>query len=345
MAKSTNEPLSYGISLPNRAALFGVPLESLIQIAVRAEASGQFDSVWVGDNFLSKPRVEAIVLLSALAARTSRMKLGTICLASFPLRHPIPLALQWASLDLLSGGRTILVVCNGAAASMGPQFAAELKAMGMRSVDRVARLEEGIEILRGFFGPEPFTHNGKFYQFEDVNILPKPVQQKVPIVIAVNPPWYGDPAVEERALRRVARISDGWQSDGVPVELFKRRWDSIQEYAEEYGRADEVNHASLHIMVNINDDAQKAHAESVKFLAEYYGQGTVTPEKLENWLAFGSPSQVIETIHQYIEAGSTTPVLRFTSWDQAGQLERCIDEVMPTLQKIRAQKNGESVAQ
>jgi alkanesulfonate monooxygenase SsuD/methylene tetrahydromethanopterin reductase-like flavin-dependent oxidoreductase (luciferase family) len=141
MAKSTNEPLSYGISLPNRAALFGVPLESLIQIAVRAEASGQFDSVWVGDNFLSKPRVEAIVLLSALAARTSRMKLGTICLASFPLRHPIPLALQWASLDLLSGGRTILVVCNGAAASMGPQFAAELKAMGMRSVDRVARLE------------------------------------------------------------------------------------------------------------------------------------------------------------------------------------------------------------
>jgi alkanesulfonate monooxygenase SsuD/methylene tetrahydromethanopterin reductase-like flavin-dependent oxidoreductase (luciferase family) len=334
---TSNEPLSFGLSLPNRAALFGIPLESLLESAERAEASGQFDSIWVGDNFLSKPRVEAIVLLSALAARTTRVKLGTICLASFPLRHPIPLALQWASLDLLSGGRTILVVCNGAAASAGPRFAAELKAMGVRSIDRVGRVEEGIEILRRFFGPEPVTYRGRFYQFEDVDILPKPAQRRVPIVIAVNPPWYGDPAVEERALRRVARLADGWQSDGVPVDLFRQRWSRVQEYVAEYGRAGEVNHASLHLMVNINDDAGKAREESVAFLAEYYGAGAIGPAKLESWLAFGSPSQVVETIHRYIEAGCTTPVLRFTSWDQHGQLERCIRDVMPALHEIRRQ--------
>src|SRR5262245_30072213 len=123
------EPLTFGLSLPNRAVLFGVPFESLLEAAVRAEESGEFDSIWVGDNFLSKPRLEALVTLAAVAARTSRVKLGTICLASFPLRHPLPLAIQWASLDVISGGRTILVVCNGGAASDGPLFRKELESM------------------------------------------------------------------------------------------------------------------------------------------------------------------------------------------------------------------------
>src|SRR5688500_16982272 len=109
--------VEFGISLPNRAVLFGLPVGELIETAVEAEASGLFDSVWVGDNFLSKPRLEAIALLSALAARTERVKLGTICLATFPMRHPLELAIQWASLDVISGGRTVLVVCNGGGAS------------------------------------------------------------------------------------------------------------------------------------------------------------------------------------------------------------------------------------
>src|SRR5215468_10333424 len=86
--------VEFGISLPNRAVLFGVPPDLLLETAEHAEASGHFDSVWVGDNLTSKPRLEAVVTLSALAARTRRVKLGTICLASFPLRHPLLLALQ-----------------------------------------------------------------------------------------------------------------------------------------------------------------------------------------------------------------------------------------------------------
>jgi hypothetical protein len=82
-------------------------------------------------------------------------------------------------------------------------------------------------------------------------------------------------------------------------------------------------------MVNINDDAKQAHRESVEFLDHYYGVGGITSEKLESWLAFGPPTAVIEKIGQFIDAGCTTPVLRFTSWDQQGQLERCITEVLP----------------
>src|SRR6516225_8344741 len=139
----TTPAVRFGLSLPNRAVLFGLPPALLLETAEDADASGAFDSVWVGDNFLSKPRLEAIVTLSALAARTRRLKLGTICLASFPLRHPLPLAIQWASLDVLSGGRTILTVCNGGSAQAGPRFATELAAMGVASGERMARVEEG----------------------------------------------------------------------------------------------------------------------------------------------------------------------------------------------------------
>jgi alkanesulfonate monooxygenase SsuD/methylene tetrahydromethanopterin reductase-like flavin-dependent oxidoreductase (luciferase family) len=329
MSVSAKRPVRFGLSLPNRAALFGMPVGLLLETAEQAEASGLFDSVWVGDNFLSKPRLEAIVTLSAIAARTQRVKLGTICLATFPMRHPLPLAIQWASLDVLSGGRTILTVCNGGAASMGPAFAAELAATGVASNERVARLEEGIEVLRMLFGPGPVTFHGRFYHFDGVEMLPKPVQGRVPICIAVNPHNAVDPATEERLLRRVARLADGWQTDGIAPEVFHVRWARIQAYAAEYGRADEVTDAQLHLMVNINDDAQRARQESVEFLDHYYGQGHIGPEFLANWLAYGPPSAVVEKIGTFIEAGFTTIVLRFTSPSQLEQLERCVTDVLP----------------
>ena len=93
----------FGLSLSTRAVLFDWgTMDDLVDAAVIAEKSGYFSGVWVGDNLLSKPRVEAIVTLSAIAARTEQVSLGTICLASFPMRDPVLLAIQWASLDLLS---------------------------------------------------------------------------------------------------------------------------------------------------------------------------------------------------------------------------------------------------
>src|SRR5687768_17036215 len=224
MTTVNREAVRFGISLPNRAVLFGVPPELLLQTAERAEAAGCFDSLWVGDNYLSKPRLEALITLAGLATRTKQLRLGTICLASFPLRDPLLLALQWASLDLLSGGRTILAVCIGGSPNMGPLFAKELEVAGVTSSERAPRMEEGIELLRRFWAPEPVTYEGRFYSYQDVEVLPKPVQERVPIVIAVNPPKGIKPALEERALRRVARLADGWQTDGTPPPLFRERW-------------------------------------------------------------------------------------------------------------------------
>jgi alkanesulfonate monooxygenase SsuD/methylene tetrahydromethanopterin reductase-like flavin-dependent oxidoreductase (luciferase family) len=339
MGGNAPSPVTFGLSLPNRAVLFGLPVDSLLTTAEAAEQSGGFDSVWVGDNFLSKPRLEAITALSALAARTRRLTLGTVCLATFPLRHPIEVAIQWASLDQLSGGRTLLVVCNGVSARDGAKYAAELAAMGVASNERAARVEEGIELLRRFWGPGPVTHRGRFYTFEEVEVLPKPVQARVPIAIAINPGPSDHPtdrAIEERALRRVARLADGWQTDSTPPETFRDRWARIREYAAEYGRADQVTHASLHLMVNIDDNAERAYRESIEFLERYYGAGTYDSPRLDTWLAVGPPSAVIEKIGRYLDAGCTTPVLRLASLDQRSQLERCVTEVLPAFAGLRA---------
>jgi alkanesulfonate monooxygenase SsuD/methylene tetrahydromethanopterin reductase-like flavin-dependent oxidoreductase (luciferase family) len=151
----------FGLSLSNRAVLFGwATLNDLLDAAQMAEQSGYFHGVWVGDNLLSKPRAEAIVTLSAIAARTQEVKLGTICLASFPLRDPILLAIQWASLDLLSQGRTILGVCNGGSALDGPPFGHELEVMEVKSHERVGRVLEGIAILRRLWSEARVTHAG-----------------------------------------------------------------------------------------------------------------------------------------------------------------------------------------
>jgi alkanesulfonate monooxygenase SsuD/methylene tetrahydromethanopterin reductase-like flavin-dependent oxidoreductase (luciferase family) len=321
----------FGISLSTRAVLFDWgTMEDVIQAAKTAEDSGYFHSVWVGDNLLSKPRVEAIVTLSAIAAHTKQVKLGTICMASFTLREPILLAIQWASLDVLSQGRTLLAVCNGASERVGPQFANELAALGIPSRERVGRLIEGIRILRRLWSEDNVTHEGKYFQFEDVTVLPKPVQQPTPILMAANPKaGEADEAVVERILRRVARHADGWQTDATPVDTFRERFSRIKEYADAEGRDASKLTSCLHLMVNINEDLELARRQSEEFLTAYYGAGAVSKEKTDLWLAYGPPETIIERIQEYIDAGCAMPVLRFVSPDLKGQLQRCIEEVLP----------------
>ncbi len=321
----------FGISLSNRAVLFNwATMEELIQAAKTAEESGYFHGVWVGDNLLSKPRIESIVTLSAIASHTHSVKLGTICLASFPLRHPVLLAIQWASLDVLSEGRTILAVCNGGSERNGPLFATELQAMGVKSRERVGRVVEAIEILWRLWEEERVTHEGKYYQFSDVEMLPKPKQRPLPIYLAANPkPGQADEAAVDRILRRVARHADGWQTDGTPVETFRERFSRIREYAAELGRDPGRLESCLHLYVNINDDPEQAFREAEVFLTEYYGAGAISSDRAQVWLACGSPQAVIDKIGAYIDAGCTMPVMRFVSPDLKGQLQRCIEEVMP----------------
>jgi alkanesulfonate monooxygenase SsuD/methylene tetrahydromethanopterin reductase-like flavin-dependent oxidoreductase (luciferase family) len=326
----------YGLSLPNRGVLFGATsVDELLAISEQAEASGAFDSIWVGDSIFAKPRLESLVLLSAIAARTRRVRLGTCCLSTFPLRDPIFLAAQWATLDQVSHGRMILGACVGGSQPR-EKAEAEFAAFKVKLIERAPRLEEGITILRRLWTEDHVSHEGRFYQFHDLTLQPKPVQTPCPIWIATNPkPDLAPPHVMERAIRRVGLLADGWMTDNTPVARFKERWSLIRQVAREAGRPVESMESALHLMVNINDDRKAAFEESAKFLRTYYSPA-MTREYIESWLAYGPPAAVAEKIRAYVEVGCTTPIVRFASWDQKGQLVRALADVLPAALALRS---------
>ena len=134
---------SFGLTLANRGVIIGaVTVPELYDMAKRGEASGAFGAVWVGDSLLAKPRFEAVALLSALAAITKGAARGGLH-GHLSHRHPLLFAQQWASLDVLSGGRAWLAVCLGGPDEQSAAQALEHRVMGIRT-ERVGRMEEGI---------------------------------------------------------------------------------------------------------------------------------------------------------------------------------------------------------
>lgn len=129
--------VSVGITIPQRGAMIGVgTLGELLELAPRAEATGLFDSAWVGDSLTAKPRPEAIGLLGALAAMTERLRLGVGCMASFPVRDPALFAYQWATLDQVSGGRMVLAACTGIVSANGASRLEGRNFGGVADIDR-----------------------------------------------------------------------------------------------------------------------------------------------------------------------------------------------------------------
>jgi len=320
-------PIKWGLSLPNRGALFGLAeIDELIECAAVAEQSGVFESVWVGDSLIHKPRLEAITMLAALATHTKKVRLGTICMASFPVRHPVLLAIQWASLDQISKGRSLLGVCIGGA------HEGELRAFNVKREERVGRMKEGIELLRAIWSDEEVHHRGKYYTLENYNIVPKPVQKPPPIWIAVSPEreQVGDKIVDQ-AMRRVGALADGYITMGVTGEEFAKRWCVIESAAKEAGKDLSNFECAIHGMVNINDDKQTAYSEAKDYFNHYYGPSYPPESLIKVWLAHGPPKDCARLIQEWIDMGITTPVLRFTSQDQLGQVRRFMDEVLPLL--------------
>lgn len=333
---------SVGLILPNRAVVLGaVTVRDLIDLTTTAEASGAFDTIWVGDSLLAKPRLEAVTLLSTLAGVTRTSRLGVGCMATFVHRHPVLLAHQWASLDVLSGGRSLLAVCLGGPDEQSAAQAREHAAMSVKASERVGRMEEGIVILRKLFGEQKVSHKGAFYEFEDVTIEPRPVQQPCPIWIASNPTgltWKGgasaSEAVIERSFRRIAKYADGWMTNKLSPEEFTRQWARIAEMTRQEGRDPSKLGSALYHNININEDRQAALEESKTFLDAYY-TSKFSPSFVEGWTVAGSPEQCIDGLRAYFDAGVGHMSLRLTSWDQRGQLRRFLNEVAPALAEVR----------
>ena len=318
--------MKLGFTLGNRSVLFGATTnQEMLELSEMADASGRFQSLWVGDSLLGKPRLEAIVLLAGLATRTRNVRLGPACMSSFTLRDPVQLAYQWASLDQLAAGRTVMVACTGIVQQQGGQV--EAAVYNVTSKDRVERLSEWIEILKLLWTEDDVTYAGKHYQFEHLTIEPKPAAKpRPPIWIANNA--RGDRDLVRRTHRRVVRHADGWQTALFNRDELAWRLADIRELAVEAGRDPASIETCLYHNINLNPDREAALAESKRYLDIYY-TADYTREAVEQFVALGTPEQAVEHLKRIEQLGFDEAALRITSWNQREQMERLIAEVAP----------------
>lgn len=314
---------SFGLTLPQRGTLFGVAnWDEMLALARAADHDEIFDSVWVGDSVMAKPRPESLSLLGALSSATSRVRLGVGCMASFALREPILFAEQWATLDFISNGRMQLAVCTGI--GLGGTSAKEGAIWGVPDSERGERMSENITICRRLWSEEHVSFAGAFRSFRDATVNPKPIQRPCPIWIAANP----RPALSGRPLRRVAEIADGWMVAQVWPGLFGTLWEKLSKHLAAAGREADVFPNIAYHNINVARDRATALAETRRFLDEYYGP-VFSAEQAEAWTAAGTPAECVEDLNRLVRAGAKAITLRISSWNQREQFDRIVAEVLP----------------
>jgi alkanesulfonate monooxygenase SsuD/methylene tetrahydromethanopterin reductase-like flavin-dependent oxidoreductase (luciferase family) len=339
-------PLEFGVNLNNREPLIApdYDVQMLLDLSSTVEEAG-FDSVWVGDSLFSKPRYEPIALLSAISQRTSRVRLGTACMVT-STRNPLYLALEWATLDMISGGRTIL------GAGMGnPEEGVrrEFEALGLDYDRRGTLFEEGLAVLRQLWTEGKTDFRGTFHNYDGVEFYSgtemaplMPVQTPPPMWIVSNPRLTGDapPAVMkgrlDRACRRIVEHGDGWMTccrAQHPEELVVQLG-LIERYADEHGHDFSRLVISYQVTMNIGESENEARTAFGDYISKYYPELSKAMD-LSNWGPVGTPEQIAEWIRTFAEAGVDHFICRFGAIDQFGQVQRFAEEVLPVFSAER----------
>jgi probable F420-dependent oxidoreductase len=205
--------------------------EGIIETACKAEELG-FDAVLLNDHIIvdGSPRAlpswgntyDPLMALSYIAARTSRIRLGTSVLI-MPYRNPVATAKMFATLDQMSGGRAIAGVGVG-------WCAAEFAALGVPFHERGARTTEYLRVWQACWAPDPVAFQGQFLAFADMYIKPKPLQQPHP------PIWIGGSS--RAALRRAAAFAQVWQPTQMAAADLREHQAYLRQACARIGRSD-----------------------------------------------------------------------------------------------------------
>lgn len=290
----------------------------LLAFCKSAEAVG-FDSLWVGDSLLARPRYEPLALLGAIAASTTKVALGTGVLLP-ALRHPLLLAHSAATVDLISAGR--LVLGFGAGFNY-PPTAHELESVGVPFRQRVGRMVEAIKVLRNLWCAEhPIDFEGRYWRFANVELLPRPWRSGGP------PIWMGGNA--GNSLLRAGEIADGWFATSASPDKFKIGWEQVQAAAIKANREVEQIETATLATINVNSDERAAAADLRRYMETYY---SMPYERLTELLGCcsGSGAACADWLGGFRRVGVRHLILRFGADDQFAQLERVAADVLPWL--------------
>jgi alkanesulfonate monooxygenase SsuD/methylene tetrahydromethanopterin reductase-like flavin-dependent oxidoreductase (luciferase family) len=183
-----------------------------------------FDSVWLFDHFFALygdpdgPCLEASTLLAALALKTTRVRIGVLVYGNTH-RHPAVLAKEMVTVDHLSNGRATLGIGTGWNEREHAAYSIPFPSAG----DRVAMLDESLQVIRSLLTEQRTTFAGRFYDLQDAPFSPKPIQDAMPIMVGGKRP---------KMQKLIARHADIWDSSPTPDELRQRRVQLADNCAE-----------------------------------------------------------------------------------------------------------------
>jgi alkanesulfonate monooxygenase SsuD/methylene tetrahydromethanopterin reductase-like flavin-dependent oxidoreductase (luciferase family) len=268
--------------------------EQILSIAKKAESLG-YDSLSVNDHIVFRTGwLDSLTALSAVAAVTDRIKLGTSVL-NIVVRNPVICAKSLSAIDILSCGRLF-------AAGVGPgSHKGDYDVCGIPFEQRWSRFNEALEILHMVWDNKdreydnmksPTTtcidYDGKYYHLEKISIEPKPFQKPHP------PIFIGTWGSSEAGLRRVAKYGDGWMASAYNItpDKFKEKWKILLSYRQALGKDIQSFENSVMSMFGyIDDDRNKVHRMVKDVLSPALGRSA---EELENLLLFGSTDHCLK---------------------------------------------------
>lgn len=272
------------------------------------------DSAWLNDRLIStEPLLEPLTALAAIAGRTKRLKFGMNAVV-LPLRDPLVLAKECATIDYLSGGRLLPVF------GIGNDTSPEWRATGQTATTRGAKSNEALQVLAKLWSQEHVTFEGKHFKYNDVTISPRPVQQPLPIWIGGN---------SEAAMERTARYGTGWLGGGGSTPAGAAKVVAgIKSRLSKYGREIEDDHYGAGVPFRFGSWEDAPLQRQAAALKGRYGADFDASQAF----AVGGAKEIVALLDRFVEAGVSKFVLRpmGASDDEIiEQTQMLADEVVP----------------
>lgn len=307
-----------GLSTPNEAA---TSADSFWQWVKLCEDGG-IDSLWQSDRLISKDNIlESMTTMAALAGATSRIKFGMNAV-SVTFRDPLVLAKQCANIDFLSGGRLLPVF--GIGADVSPEW----HATGRDTKDRGRRANEVIAIISRLWSEDSVDFDGEFYHYKDATIMPKPIQQPLPLWIGGN---------SEAAIQRTAKYGTGWQGAFATPEKIGEVVKGIKAALKVTGRKIDDDHYGTTMPFRFGSIEDKPVQ---KFMDRVRARrSSFDPNKS---FAIGDPQDVIDGFKRYVDQGISKFVAfpMATDWDDlVVQTNRLCEAVLPKVETPRTKRS------
>jgi probable F420-dependent oxidoreductase len=294
----------------------------MVQVAWEAETLG-YDSVWVHDHLTWSDEIhrthissgadhgdtrnqrpdfyEAMTSLAYLAGQVRSVRLGIACVV-VPCRNPLLAAKQIATLDVLSKGRLDIGVGIGSPSTIKSR---EYEVLGVDRKQRGKIADDHLWAMKTIWTTHPSTYQGRFINFKDAEICPKPLQRPHP------PLWVG--GWTEAAMKRTAALGDGWLPAWLLPEDIAKRFAELKNMAEQKGRDPEKIHLGIELYGCIDEDPVKARADGFGTLA--IGQSTferfMSVEQLAEVSLIGSPEEIRGRVKAYSDAGVSHFEIKF----------------------------------